>query len=111
MLKSKIARRHKSIRAHLAGSEAQPRLAVFRSNQHIYAQLIDDSKHKTIAAESDLKVGKGTKMERAMAIGESIAKKAVAKKVTRIVFDRGGFKYHGRIKAVAEGARKGGLEF
>jgi large subunit ribosomal protein L18 len=108
---SNRVRRHKSIRRNVVGTTERPRLAVFRSTQHIYAQIIDDGKHLTLVAESDLKVDKGTKMERAQIVGENIAKKAVAKKIKAIVFDRGGFKYHGRIAALATGARKGGLEF
>jgi large subunit ribosomal protein L18 len=104
--------RHNGIRKHLAGLPDRPRLAVFRSSQHIYAQIIDDGKHTTLVAESDLKVSvKSSKKERAMSVGESIAKKALAKKIKKVVFDRGGFKYHGRVAALAEGARKGGLEF
>ena len=93
------------------GTTKRPRLAVFRSSQHIYAQLIDDSTHQTIVAESDLKVKTGTKKDRAVKVGESLAKKALAKSINQMVFDRGGFKFMGRIAAVAEGARKGGLEF
>jgi large subunit ribosomal protein L18 len=111
MYKKTRIKRHNSLRRHLAGREDQPRLAVFRSNQHIYAQIIDDLNHKTLLSASDLKVAKGTKMERAVAVGEDLAKKAVSKKIKKVVFDRGGFKYHGRVAAVATGARKGGLEF
>src|SRR5579884_1948353 len=111
MNKHSRVRRHNSIRRQVVGTTEQPRLAVFRSSQHIYAQIIDDSNHKTLVAESDLKGGKGTKTERATLVGESLAKKALDKKIKKIVFDRGGFKYHGRIAALADGARKGGLEF
>lgn len=111
MLKEQRQRRHKGIRRVVVGTDKRPRLSVFRSAQHIYAQIVDDSTHKTLVAESDLKVKTGSKKERALSVGENIAKKAVAKKIKAVVFDRGGFRYHGRIAAVAEGARKGGLEF
>ena len=111
MLKVKRERRHKSVRIRVSGTESRPRLAVFRSSSHIYVQIIDDVANKTLVSESDLKVKTGTKKERAMAVGESIAKKAIAKKITHVVFDRGGFKYHGRIAEIAQGARKGGLQF
>ena len=103
--------RHKSIRKFIKGSSERPRLAVFRSAQHIYAQLIDDQKGVTIAASSDLKIKSGTKKEKAGKIGEDLAKLALGKKIKKIVFDRGGFRYHGRVAALADGARKGGLEF
>ncbi len=83
---------------------------MFRSTQHIYAQIIDDSKNKTLVSSSDVKL-KGTKKEKAVLVGEDLAKKAAKLKIKKIVFDRGGFKYHGRISSLAEGARKGGLEF
>lgn len=86
-------------------------MAVFRSSQHIYAQLIDDTKSVTLAAASDLNVKSGPKRERAEVVGGEIAKKAIQKKIKSVVFDRGGFRYHGRIAALADGARKGGLEF
>ena len=111
MLKSKRLQRHKSIRRGMNGTDQRPRLTIFRSSQHIYAQIIDDTKHQTLLSESDLKAKAGTKTERARMVGEGIAKQALAKKITTIVFDRGGFRYQGRIAAVAEGARKGGLEF
>lgn len=102
--------KHLRVRKNVKGLTERPRVAVFRSNQHIYAQLIDDRKSVTLASESDLKL-KGPKKERALIVGESLAKKAVALKVKQIVFDRGGFIYHGRVMSVAEGLRKGGLEF
>ncbi|MBI3485756.1 50S ribosomal protein L18 [Candidatus Daviesbacteria bacterium] len=111
MFKKSRIRRHKSVRRNIAGSEARPRLAVFRSNQHIYAQIIDDSTGKTVVFASDIKEKSGSKIDRAKAVGENISKKAIGLKIKKIVFDRGGFKYHGRIAALAEGARKGGLEF
>ena len=105
-------RRHHKIRAKIIGSKKCPRLSVFRSNQHIYAQLIDDEEGKTLANISDLKLKKNIKkIKAADEIGKLIAEKALEKKIKKVVFDRGGYKYHGRIKAVAEAARKGGLKF
>ena len=102
--------RHKSLRGKIVGIKDRPRLSIFRSSQHIYAQIIDDLASKTLAFESDKKE-KGTKIDRARIVGENVAKKAISLKIKKVVFDRGGFKYHGRIAALAEGARKGGLEF
>ncbi len=105
-------RRHCKIRAKIIGSKKRPRFSVFRSNQHIYAQLIDDEEGKTLVSVSDLKLKKNIKkMEMSSEIGKLIAEKALEKKIKEVVFDRGGYKYHGRIKAVAEAARKGGLKF
>jgi large subunit ribosomal protein L18 len=106
-------RRHKKIRAKVFGTVNKPRLCVFRSEKHIYAQLIDDEKAKTIVTSSDLefKKNRGTKIEKAKEVGKLIAKKAKDLKIERVVFDRGGYKYHGRVKAVAEGAREGRLKF
>ncbi|GAB3012306.1 50S ribosomal protein L18 [Niabella terrae] len=105
----------RTIRQKLSGSAQKPRLAVFRSNTDIYAQLIDDSKGVTIAAASskdkDIKAQSGTKSEKGKLVGVAIARKAVELNVKQVVFDRGGYLYHGRVKAVAEGAREGGLEF
>lgn len=100
----------RKIRAKISGTETRPRLAVFRSNQFIYAQLIDDASGRTVAAASDQKA-KGTKMEGAIAAGKEIAKLASAKGITSAVFDRGGFRYAGRIKALADAAREAGLNF
>lgn len=111
MLKQKRLQRHKKVRKNITGSKNRPRLSVFRSTQHIYAQIIDDNKGHTLVYESDLKVKTGTKTERAAQVGENIAKKASQKKIKKIVFDKGGFKFHGRVAALAQGARKGGLEF
>ncbi len=111
MFKVKRQQRHKKVRKVISGTSEKPRLSVFKSSQHIYAQIIDDSQGQTLAAASDLKIAKGKKAEKALAVGEELAKKALQKKVKRVVFDRGGFKYHGRVAALAEGARKGGLEF
>lgn len=104
-------RRHGRVRAQVAGTAASPRLSVFRSNKFIYAQLIDDANAMTLVSASDVKETKGKKVERAKAVGAEIAKLASAKKIKTVVFDRGGFLYAGRVKALAEGAREGGLTF
>ncbi|MDD3887412.1 MAG: 50S ribosomal protein L18 [Patescibacteria group bacterium] len=106
-------RRHKRIRSRMEGFSTKPRLVVFRSNKHIYAQLIDDSASKTLVAATDteLKDLKLKKGEIALEVGKLIAKKASEKKITEVVFDRGGYKYAGRVKSLADGARKGGLKF
>ncbi|MFI5241060.1 MAG: 50S ribosomal protein L18 [Microgenomates group bacterium] len=111
--KKRQAQRKGRVRATVIGTMERPRLNVFRSNSHIYAQLIDDSAGKTLVAFSDfsLKDKKVKKIEMATLVGEGLAKKALTKKIEKVVFDRGGFRYHGRIKAVADGARKGGLSF
>ena len=107
-------KRHDRIRLHLAGTEARPRLAVFRSLNHIYAQVIDDASGKTLAAastvEKELKGSKSTKSEEAATVGKLVAERAKAG-VERVVFDRAGFRYHGRIKSLADAAREAGLEF
>ena len=104
--------RHRRVRSRVSGLAERPRLSVFKANQHIYAQLIDDNAGKTLAAASSLEVkSKGKKMEIATAVGKLIATKAAAKNIKAVKFDRGGFAYHGRVKALAEGAREGGLEF
>ena len=107
-------RRHRRIRGKVAGTAERPRLAVFRSNKGIFAQLVDDESGRTIAGASWLGVKKsfkGTKTEQAAEVGKALA--AVAKKagIESVVFDRGGYLYHGRVKALAEGAREGGLKF
>jgi large subunit ribosomal protein L18 len=107
----KRIRLKKKIRAKVNGIETRPRLSVFRSNKFIYAQIIDDTKGKTLVESSDIKIEKGTKTERAKIVGTEIAKKALAKKITQVVFDRNGFKYTGRVKLVADVAREGGLKF
>lgn len=109
----KRIRRHKRIRAKIFGTAEKPRLSVFRSSKHLYAQLVDDNKGKIIASVSDLKSGKSkkTKTDKAKEVGKLIAKEAMEKKIEKAVFDRGGYKYHGRVKALAEGAREGGLKF
>lgn len=109
----KRARRAKRVRARISGSAERPRCAVFRSNAYMYAQLIDDAKGKTLAAASTKELPaalrKKTKTEQAHALGELIAEKAIGLGVKKAVFDRRGYRYHGRVKAVAEGARKKGL--
>jgi large subunit ribosomal protein L18 len=104
--------RKNRVRGKVFGNEERPRLSVFRSNTRITAQIIDDIKGKTLvfAGDKDIKGGK-TKTEKAALIGEALAKKALVKKVKKVVFDKGGYKYHGRVKALADGARKGGLDF
>lgn len=115
---SQRKRRHVRVRAKVSGTPQRPRLNVFRSSAHIYAQVIDDLAGHTIVAASDLekelleKLGEdATKTVRAKAVGELVAERAKAAGVTAVVFDRGGFLYHGRVRAVADGAREGGLEF
>ncbi len=107
--------RHERIRNKISGTGLIPRLCVFRSNTGIYAQIIDDETKNTLVAASsldkDLKLNNGSNVEAAKVVGESIAKKAVAKSITKVVFDRGGYLYHGRVKALAESARENGLEF
>ncbi len=102
--------RHKRVRAKISGTPQRPRISVFRSLKHTYAQLVDDSKGVTLVSANDYGVKKN-KTESAFAVGEELAKKAKEKKISEVVFDRGGYLYHGRVKAVAEGARKGGLKF
>jgi len=114
----KAQRRQKirhSIRKKIAGTAQKPRLSVFRSNSEIYAQLIDDDNRVTLAAASskdkDIAAQKGTKTEKSKLVGEAIARKAKDLGLETVVFDRGGYLYHGRVKAVADGAREGGLQF
>src|SRR6184192_3731344 len=104
-------RRHLRVRNRVTGTSERPRLVVFRSLKHIYAQLVDDTANKTLATVSDLGIEQGKKGERAAEVGKLIAERAKSAGVTRVVFDRAGYRYNGRIKAVADGARKGGLEF
>lgn len=108
----KRAMRHKRVRAKVFGTSERPRLSVFRSNKHIFLQIIDDSQGRTIVSASDLKTKKkSTKTEIAREVGKALAQEAVKKGIKKVVFDRGGYKYHGRVRAVAEGAREGGLIF
>jgi large subunit ribosomal protein L18 len=105
---------HKRIRARVAGTQERPRLAVFRSINHIYAQVIDDQQgHTLVAAASTEKTlkGKGGNLDGAKLIGKTVAERAKEKGITKVVFDRGGYLYHGRVKALADAARAAGLEF
>ncbi len=129
-------RRHRKVRAKISGTKKIPRFCVFRSAKHIYGQLIDDEKGRTILNVNDLIFAKSKiknqksklqikiqnsesedktirrgKIETAYSVGKLIAKKAIENKIEKVVFDRGGYKYHGRVKALAEGAREGGLKF
>jgi large subunit ribosomal protein L18 len=108
-------RRHRRVRRKVAGTPERPRLAVFRSNQHIYAQLIDDAAGHTIAAasdaETDVRDGGGTKVQRAQAVGKRLAERSKQAGIEAAVFDRGGFRYAGRVRALAEAAREEGLVF
>jgi len=117
MAGSKTSRRErikKGIRKNLAGTTERPRLSVFRSNKGIYAQVIDDSTGKTLVAASSLAkdlVASGDKTAQSKAVGKLVAEKAVAAGISKVVFDRNGYLYHGRVKSLAEGAREGGLDF
>ena len=106
-----VRKRHRRVRKKVLGTAERPRLAVYRSNRHIYAQLIDDFAGATLASASTLANGDGDPKEKAKSVGSDIAAKAKKAGIERAVFDRGGFRYHGRIQAVAEGAREAGLEF
>jgi large subunit ribosomal protein L18 len=110
---SKRIRRHTKIRKVIHGTKECPRLCVFRSNQHIYAQLINDESAKVLVSVSDkeIKKAKATKIDISKEVGKLMAQKAVEIKINTVVFDRGGFIFHGRVKALAEGAREGGLKF
>ena len=108
---AKRDRRHVRVRRKVAGTPARPRLVVFRSLKHIYAQLVDDSANRTIATVGDTDILTMKKTEKATEVGKRIAERAKAAGITQVVFDRAGYQYHGRVKAVAEGAREGGLEF
>jgi len=117
-MEAKVIRRQKirySIRRKIAGTTQKPRLAVFRSNTEVYVQLIDDSTGKTLAAASskdkDIAAQKGTRTEKSKLVGAAIARKAKDVGLETVIFDRGGNLYHGRVKAVADGAREGGLKF
>ena len=112
---SRRARRHLRVRKKIHGTAARPRLVVFRSSKHIYAQLVDDDRRVSVLGASDrsegLRVdGKG-KTGKSYALGQLVAERAKQQGIARVVFDRAGYRYHGRVKAVADGARKGGLEF
>lgn len=109
--------KHRRIRNKIEGTTARPRLAVFRSNNHIYAQIIDDMKAHTLVAASTMekdissKIEKTSNVDAAKVVGEAIAKKALAKGIEEVVFDRGGYIYHGRVQSLADGAREAGLKF
>ncbi|MDP6666226.1 MAG: 50S ribosomal protein L18 [Dehalococcoidia bacterium] len=104
--------RHRRVRKNVRGVADRPRLAVFRSNSHIYAQVIDDDRGHTLAAATSLEVkSNDTKTGTAKTVGEAVAKQALAAGITKVVFDRGGYKYHGRVKALADAARTEGLSF
>ncbi len=108
-------KRHKRIRQHLVGTPAQPRLSVFRSNKHIYAQIIDDVNGVTLVSassnEKDDKAANGGNIDAAKAVGAKLAERALANNIDKVVFDRAGYLYHGRVKALAEAARAAGLVF
>lgn len=107
----KRSRRHARIRARVSGTTARPRLMVYRSNLYIYAQMVDDTTGTTLCAASDIKAKDGNKTTRARDVGVAIAAIAAQKGITTCIFDRGGCLYHGRVKALAEAAREGGLSF
>ena len=104
-------RRHLRVRKKVVGTAERPRLVVFRSLKHISAQLVDDVARKTIATVTSTTIESGKKTEKSTEVGKQIAAKAKDAGITKVVFDRAGYKYHGRVKAVADGAREGGLEF
>jgi len=112
-----VRRRHQRVRSSVSGTSERPRLAVFRSNQHIYAQVIDDTAHHTLAAASTLdadlkaKLESGSNCEASTEVGKLIAERALAKGIQKVVFDRGGNLYHGRVQALADAAREAGLDF
>jgi large subunit ribosomal protein L18 len=108
-------KRHRSLRKRINGTSERPRLSVFRSTRHIYAQVIDDLSQKTLVSAADieelLRASKAPKKERAKLVGAAIAKKCLAQGIDKVVFDRAGYKYHGRVSALADGAREAGLKF
>lgn len=107
-------KRKKRIRGKIFGTKSRPRVSIFRSNKYIYAQFVNDEEAKTLLSLSSKNVRADSKMSKvqvATVVGEELAKKAKTKKIKRIVFDRGGYRYHGRVKALAESLRKGGMEF
>jgi large subunit ribosomal protein L18 len=115
--KESVQRRHRRVRKDVTGSSARPRLAVFRSHQHIYAQVIDDTEQHTLVAASSLdpdlksKLSTGGNIDAATAVGKLVAERAKAKGIAQVVFDRGGNLYHGRVQALADAAREAGLDF
>ena len=107
-------KRHKRIRGKISGTAERPRLSVFRSEKHIYAQLIDDAAGKTLVSASSVEKafeGSGSNKEAARKVGKTVAERAVKAGIEEVVFDRGGYIYHGRVQELAEGAREGGLKF
>jgi large subunit ribosomal protein L18 len=108
-------KRHRSLRKRISGTSERPRLAVFRSTRHIYAQVINDIEQKTLVSATDieeaLRTSKAPKKDRAKLVGAAIAKKCLEKGIDKVVFDRAGYKYHGRVSALADGAREAGLKF
>jgi large subunit ribosomal protein L18 len=105
-------RRHRRVRRKVAGTAERPRLAVFRSNRHIYAQLVDDASGRTVAAAGSVALpGDGDKKAAAQRVGAELARRATAAGIGSVVFDRGGYQYHGRVRALADAAREGGLDF
>ncbi|MEK7559087.1 MAG: 50S ribosomal protein L18 [Patescibacteria group bacterium] len=119
-MKDKRLQRRKRIRAKIKGTNERPRLSVFRSNKYIYAQIIDDEKGKTLVGVSEKQIKEDAsskktesskKIDKSKTLGLMLAKLAVSKKIKSVVFDRSGYAYHGRVKAIAEGAREGGLKF
>ena len=111
--KPKVQKRHRSIRINISGDSEYPRLAVYRSTKHIYAQVIDDVTKTTLASSSnlELKIANGGNIEAAKAVGKDVAEKCKKLKIKKVVFDRGGYQYHGRVEALADAAREAGLEF
>lgn len=109
LIKRKI--RHLRVRKNVTGTKERPRLSVFRSSKHIYAQVIDDKENKTLASFSDLQLKTASKSDKAYEVGKKIAEKALAAGVKSVIYDRGGYAYHGRVAKLAEGAREGGLKF
>ena len=103
-------RRHLRVRKKVTGTGERPRLVVFRSHKHIYAQLVDDVSHQTLVTVGDNGLS-GKKSEKATQVGKTLAEKAKAAGISKVTFDRAGYRYHGRVKALADGAREGGLEF
>ena len=107
-------KRHKRIRGKISGTADRPRLSVFRSENHIYAQIIDDVAGNTLVSASSVEKGfegSGSNKDGAKAVGKTVAERALAKGIEQVVFDRGGYIYHGRVQSLAEGAREGGLKF
>jgi large subunit ribosomal protein L18 len=115
--KQQTQKRHRRLRRHLSGTSDRPRLAVFRSNNHIYAQVIDDAAQSTLCSASTVdkelrsSVAAGGNCDASVAVGQLVAKRALAKGISQVVFDRGGNLYHGRVKALADAAREAGLQF